>query len=134
MTDDRDATCSYKKCGKTVAAHGRCRGHQPGFRKTARFGHDRERVKWRARFPGGLDSPRTRLVDALAAALGDDCASAVADALDAYLETDPADRRPAFQWNPPDYKSELDRAIRQRDEAVARAERAEGELVRARKK
>ena len=72
-------------------------------------------------------------MEALAEALGETHADAVADALDAYLATDPADRSAPFQWLPPNQAVEKERAIEQRDEAVARAERAERELAEVKK-
>ena len=82
----------------------------------------------------GPDDPRDLFVEALAAAVGDDRAAVIVDALDAYLATDPADRTPALQWQPPDHRAERNEAIKQRDEAIARAERAEQKLVKGKKK
>ena len=102
-------------------------------RVISRFGWDTSRISAGRTFPGGLDSVRTNLVEALAEALGETHADAVADALDAYLATDPADRSAPFQWLPPNQAVEKERAIEQRDEAVARAERAERELAEVKK-
>ena len=98
-------------------------------------GESREKVQ-RVLFPGlvGSDDPRNLLVDLLAVAVGEDHANAIVDALDVYLATDPADREPRLQWQPPNPRAERDAAIRERDEAVARAERAEREMVKGKKK
>jgi len=79
-------------------------------------------------FPFGysLDTPRDHLIAALTVGSTESQARVIVDALDAYLEADSADRRPTFQWSPPNHEAEL---IRQRDEAVARAEKAEQELA-----
>lgn len=121
--------CRVDDCDQEAVADGRCRKHRLVPPRTARFGYDRDRLTGTARiFPGGLDSVRTRLVESLAAAVGDDRANDIADALDAYLATDPADRLPPFQWTPPNHEAELDEAIKQRDEAIARAEKAERQM------
>ena len=97
------------------------------YRRTVTYGEDRDRVRLGRTFPGGpCYGPRAHLVESLAAVVGDDHADAIADALDAYLATDPADRVPTFQWSPSDH---LGKAIKERDEAVARAEKAERALA-----
>jgi hypothetical protein len=103
-----------------------------------RVGKERKR----AVYPGPSNSPngivhvildvRSNLVGRLADALGDDHANAIVGALDAYLEADPGDRLPAFQLLPPNPNDELDKARKERDEAVARAEEAEQKLELAR--
>ena len=123
-------TCSTEGCEREAGASGKCNRHSRLTpRKVSRFAHDRYRSSIGRTFPGGLDSVRTHLVDTLAEAVGETHADAVADALDAYLATDPADRSAPFQWLPPNQAVERDRAIEQRDEAVARAEKAEQELA-----
>ena len=81
------------------------------------------------RLPNGNDA-RGALVEALALAVGEAHAVSVVDALDVYLEEDPTDRQPAFQYVRPS----VDSAIRERDEALARAARAEGELAAIKRK
>lgn len=91
-------------------------------RKTVKYEYDQDPII-RPMFPGGLDSPRNVLVDALACAVGDDALAArVVGALDAYLEDHPADRSMQLLFLPPNHEAE---AIRQR----ARAEKAEA-LIR----
>jgi hypothetical protein len=128
--------CSVDDCDKEAGMSGRCPRHSRiAPRRTVNMGYDKHSISTASRqFPGGLDSVRTNLVESLAEAVGDDCANAITDALDAYLETDPGDRLPAFQWLPPDHKVELDKAIKQRDEAVARANRAEQKLTKAKRR
>ena len=114
--------CSVEDCNQEAGMSGKCSRHARIVpKRTARFGWDREPLQ-RPRFPGGLDSVRTHLVETLAESVGDDHANAVVDALDAYLAVDPADRVAPFQWFPPNHAAEKKEAIEQRDEAVARAE------------
>ncbi len=101
-------------------------------RRSISFGGENRYRVMRAPFPGGLDDPRSHLIEVLAGSVGDDRAIDVVDALDAYLETDPIARSPALQWSPPDHRVERDRAIEERDVAIARAERAERELAETR--
>jgi hypothetical protein len=101
------------------------------MRKSVYFGGESRDKVQRVPFPGGLDDPRAYLVDLLAIAVGDTHASAVVDALDVYLETASENRTPAFQWSPPNREVDL---VRQRDEALSRAERAEQALKAKTKK
>lgn len=78
--------------------------------------------------------PRNVLLESLAAAVGDAHANSIVDAFDTYLATDPTERTPALQWSPPNPHAELDKTIQERDEAVARAERAEQALAKKTKK
>jgi hypothetical protein len=115
-----DGACSYGACLKTAIEGGRCgRHHRFVYKSCVKFGGEsREKVQ---RVPFGTDvgDPRETLIEALE---GDD-ALAVVDAIDAYLEeTDPSNRSPGLQWSP---NAEFVRAIRERDEALARAEKAE---------
>jgi hypothetical protein len=103
-------------------------------RKSIKFGGESREKSMRVSFGTDFDDPRTTLIEALAAAVGSDHAHTVADALDAYLATDSANRVPAFQWSPPNVHVELNKTIQERDEAVARAERAELALAKKKKK
>ena len=134
--------CLVKECDNEAVRADRCAEHpRPtlppskylGRAKASRIGKDRKR----AVYPGPSNSPngvvhvigdRCNLIGRLADAVGNDHANAIVDALDAYLESEPADRLPAFQWLPPNPNAKLDEAIKQRDEAVARAEKAEQKL------
>lgn len=135
---DREAIAPSDRCEKHVV-----RNLPPtkylGRAKSIRVSKDRKRVI----YPGPSNSPnnvvhvignvRFNLVYRLAHAVGDDHANAIVDALDAYLEAEPGNRLPAFQWLPPNPRAELDKARQERDEAVARAEKAEQELNTASK-
>jgi hypothetical protein len=100
-------------------------------KKSIKYGGDaREKVQ-RVPFPGGpCYGPRDHLVEALAAAVGDEHAASIVDALGYFLQADPADQVPAIQWQPQNPYVELDKTIKERDEAVARAERAERDLAK----
>lgn len=119
-------------CNKEAGSSGRCENHPRGrivpIKRTS-MGHDKERSHIGKLFPGALTSVRTVLIDTLAAAVGQEHADAITNALDAYLEVEPADRLPAFLWLPPDPNVELDKIRKERDEAVARAEKAEAAVV-----
>jgi hypothetical protein len=99
-------------------------------RKSVKYGYDYgfDRISITTFPDGPYHDPRSSLIEALAVVMGDAFAGEVVDALDVYLQTDPADRAPALHWSPPDHTSELRKAIKQRDEAVARAEKAEQKL------
>jgi hypothetical protein len=138
MTVDEKPKCAAG-CGRSVAeTGGRCNRHDLKrlTKKSIKFGGE-SRVKiMRVPFGTNFDDPRTTLVEALAAAVGSDHANTVIDALDEYLATDRVDRVPAFQWSPPSVHVvhvELDKTIRERDEAVARAEMAEQALAKVKK-
>jgi hypothetical protein len=103
-------------------------------RKSIKFGGESREKIMRVPFGTNFDDPRTTLIEALAAAVGSDHAHTVADALDIYLMTGPAERTPALQWCPPNPHLERDKAIQERDEALARAERAERALTKKKKK
>jgi hypothetical protein len=78
---------------------------------------------------------RSNLVTALAAAVDHDHANVIVDALDMYLEVESQDRAPAFHLPaPPNLNVELDKVRKERDEAVARAEKAEEKLRAPRQK
>jgi hypothetical protein len=105
-------------------------GYRRLTKKTVHYGRG-SREEWvRVKFAEGPDDPRNLLIESLAAAVGDDRAIDIMGALYTYLATDPTDRVPALQWCPPDHKVERDRAIKERDEAVARAEKAEQQLTK----
>jgi hypothetical protein len=136
MTVDEKPKCAAG-CGRSVAETGaRCRFHDLRrlTKKTIKYGGESREMVQRVPFGSSFDDPRTTLVESLAAAVGSDHALAVVDALDAYLATDPAERGPALQWSPPNAYVELDKTIRERDEAVARAEKAERALAEKKKK
>ena len=127
--------CLVKNCDKeAVRANGQCTKHPPRSivpRRTHRMGWEQERSRSRVPFPGFGRDVHTQLVESLATAVGNYTnASAVVDALDAYL-ADP-DRVPPLQYSLEYLKSnpraELDKALKERDEAVARAEKAEQKL------
>jgi hypothetical protein len=70
-------------------------------------------------------SVRDHLVESFALIVGWEHADTIVCALDAYLELEPADRVPAFFQLAPNPRAELDQALKERDEAIARAEKAE---------
>lgn len=149
--------CSISHCGEEVVPYGKqCKEHLPRRsivpRITVKMGHDQERARKRM-FPDGYDKPdsnrpvahnglpfvfpvvvrdvRTHLLDSLAAAVGWDHAGVIVDALDMYLEVEPGDRLPALQSYhrlSPKPNVELDKVRKERDEAIARAEKAEQKL------
>jgi hypothetical protein len=112
--------CSYGTCLKTAIDGGRCgRHHRFAYKSSVKYGGESRQAVQRVPFGHDIADPREALIDALE---GDD-AVAVVDALDAYLDDpDPVHRSPGLQWSP---NAELVRAIRERDEALARAEKAE---------
>ena len=134
--------CSVKGCDNEAAVPlDLCNKHRPyppskylGRAKASRIGKDRKRAVYHgpSNSPNGIVhviiDVRCNLLGRLEDAVGNDHANAIVDALDAYLESEPADRLPAFQWLPPNPNAKLDEAINQRDEAVARAEKAEQKL------
>jgi hypothetical protein len=120
-------TCLAKDCDKEAVRAGRCAEHPPRSivpQKNVRLGHDRPSHVLGRMFPGGLRSVRTVLVESLAVAVGDICANAITDALDAYLDADPADRLPTFQCLPSNPGIELEKAIKERDEAIKQRDEA----------
>jgi hypothetical protein len=135
MTVDEKPKCAAG-CGRSVAeTGGRCNRHDLKrlTKKTIKYGGESREKIMRVPFGTNFDDPRTTLVEALAAAVGSDHANTVIDALDEYLATDPTDRTPALQWSAPNPHVELDKTIRERDEAVARAEMAEQALAKVKK-
>jgi hypothetical protein len=76
-----------------------------------------------------VPSTREMLIDTLAAATNAKHAIAIVEALEAYL-AEPADRVAGLIVLPPDPSQELRVLRRERDEAVARAEKAEQELAK----
>jgi hypothetical protein len=136
MTVDEKPKCAAG-CGRSVAeTGGRCNRHDLKrlTKKTIKYGGESREKIMRVPFGTNFDDPRTTLVEALAAVVGSDHANTVIDALDEYLSTDRVDRVPAFQWSPPNVHVELNKTIQERDEAVARAERAELALAKKKKK
>jgi len=112
-----EGACSYGSCLKKAIEGGRCgRHHRFAFKSRVRFGGENYEKVQRVRFGTDVGDPREALVEALA---GDD-ALAVVDALDVYL-----DIPVGLQLSVRNPDAERDQAIRERDEAVARAERAE---------
>ena len=103
-------------------------------RKSIKYGGESYEKVMRVPFPGGLNDPRNVLLESLAAAVGDAHANSIVDAFDTYLATDPTERTPALRWSAPNPHAELDKTIQERDEAVARAERAEQALAKKTKK
>lgn len=128
MNNSELPKCQVKECVYYDAeASGRCRRHNLArFTKKTKYygGESRDRVM-RVSFPGGLDSPRNRLVELLAEAVGDgDLANDVVDALDAYLEEGPDRTVLTFENFTPNYKSELEKVRAERDTAITCAEQA----------
>ena len=117
-----EGSCSYGTCLKKVIEGGRCgRHHRFAYKSSVKYGcESREKVQ---RVLFGTDTLPGDSREALIEALEGDDAVAVVDALDAYLDDpDPVHRSPGLQWSP---NAELVRTIRERDEALARAEKAE---------
>jgi hypothetical protein len=123
-------------CPEDTLPYGRfCEKHERNIvpKRDAKFGNDRAKVAGR-KFPGGLQSVRTLLVESLASVIGDTHADNIVNALDDYLEVDPAERVPAFRFLPPNPQTELDKSLKERDDAIARAEKAERALQAVSKK
>lgn len=76
-----------------------------------------------------VPSPREMLIDTLAAATSVKHANEIVEALDSYL-ADPDDRAVGLVILAPDPGQEMHVLRRERDEALARAEKAEQELAK----
>ena len=125
---DEEAVRSSDRCKKHTLRKPPT-GKYLGRNRTVRTGKEKKRAVYPNNGHIHITGDRSTLVDRLADAVGNDHANAIADALDGYLETDSAYRLPAFPYirpNPPN--PELDKVRKERDEAVARAEKAEEKL------
>jgi len=77
------------------------------------------------------ETPRERLITALSVSMTTEQASDFADALDAYLEEGPGNSVLTLPNLTPNYSKERDTLRRERDEALARAEKAKQALLEA---
>jgi hypothetical protein len=115
-----EGTCVFGVCDKKAIGGGRCGKHHRFVpKRSEKFGGENYEKVVRVPFPGTGDDPREWLVEALAAGMEGPSAATVVDALDAYLATDPAERGPALQWTPHNYRADLDEANRKIEELRA---------------